>query len=242
MTNYIEYKNEKYEIKEPTIANWSNVMKLKDILDEQDLYVKLIEEITGLNHDEIKEIPAAQIYNVGDTLFQYINQSQKQLHQVIDFNGKRYTIIDIHNITFGQFVDIDTFLSKDEAYRIANLNELAAYLYTEQGTKYGEKGFAKQIEEFKQLPMKYIEGSIFFLLSSGKALQQLTTLYSKSRLMWEIMKLRITLVRFGDGIKRLVYSQTTKFGKLTLFLISPLLVVSIICLTLWTLINKKKKR
>lgn len=242
MTNYIEYNKTKYEVKEPTIANWSNVMSLKDLLDEQSLYIKMIEEITGLNRDQIKEIPASQVYNVGDTLFQYINQASKQLHQQIDFKGVKYNVIDIHNISFGQFVDIDTFLSKDEAYRIANLNELAAYLYTEDGTKYGDKPFAPKIEMFKELPMKYVEGAVFFLLSSGKALQQLTTLYSKSRLMWEMMRLRITLVRFGDGIKRLVSSQTTKFGKLILFLISPLLLVSIICLTLWTLISKKKKR
>ena len=242
MTNYIEYNKTKYEVKEPTIANWSNVMSLKDLLDEQSLYIKMIEEITGLNRDQIKEIPASQVYNVGDTLFQYINQASKQLHQQIDFKGVKYNVIDIHKISFGQFVDIDTFLSKDEAYRIANLNELAAYLYTEDGTKYGDKPFAPKIEMFKELPMKYVEGAVFFLLSSGKALQQLTTLYSKSRLMWEMMRLRITLVRFGDGIKRLVSSQTTKFGKLILFLISPLLLVSIICLTLWTLISKKKKR
>ena len=242
MTNYIEYNKTKYEVKEPTIANWSNVISLKDLLDEQSLYIKMIEEITGLNRDQIKEIPASQVYNVGDTLFQYINQASKQLHQQIDFKGVKYNVIDIHNISFGQFVDIDTFLSKDEAYRIANLNELAAYLYTEDGTKYGDKPFAPKIEMFKELPMKYVEGAVFFLLSSGKALQQLTTLYSKSRLMWEMMRLRITLVRFGDGIKRLVSSQTTKFGKLILFLISPLLLVSIICLTLWTLISKKKKR
>ena len=242
MTNYIEYNKTKYEVKEPTIANWSNVMSLKDLLDEQSLYIKMIEEITGLNRDQIKEIPASQVYNVGDTLFHYINQASKLLHQQIDFKGVKYNVIDIHNISFGQFVDIDTFLSKDEAYRIANLNELAAYLYTEDGTKYGDKPFAPKIEMFKELPMKYVEGAVFFLLSSGKALQQLTTLYSKSRLMWEMMRLRITLVRFGDGIKRLVSSQTTKFGKLILFLISPLLLVSIICLTLWTLISKKKKR
>ena len=242
MTNYIEYKNKKYEVKEPTIANWSNVMNLKDLLDEQDLYIKMIEEITGLSKEEIMEIPASQVYNVGDTLFQYINQTQKQLHQQIEFKGITYNVIDIHNISFGQFVDIDTFLSKDEAYRIANLSELAAYIYTETGTKYGDKPFGPKIELFKELPMKYVEGSLFFLLSSGKALRQLTTLYSKSRLMWEMMRLRIALVRFGDGIKHLVSSQTTWFGKLILFLISPLLLVSTICLTLWTLISKKKKR
>ena len=143
---------------------------------------------------------------------------------------------------FGQFVDIDTFMKKDESYKVANLNELAAYLYCEDGIVYGDSDIRKRIEDFKTLPVKYIEGSIFFLLNLGKGLQELTTLYSKSPVMWWMMRTRIAWGNFGDGIKQLVSSRKTKFGKLMVLLTFPLFLVSTILLFLWILITNKREK
>jgi hypothetical protein len=131
-------------------------------------------------------------------------------------------------------------MKKDESYKIANLNELAAYLYCEEGKNYGDSDIQKRIEEFKTLKVRYIESAIFFLLNLGKGLYELTQLYSKSKMMWWIMRTRIALASFGDGMQQLVSSQKTKFGKLIVLLTFPLWLVSIICLTLWMLITRRK--
>jgi hypothetical protein len=239
-TTYIEHNGKQYEVKEPTIKTWKNVMIFKDLLDEEEMSVKMISEVTGLSVKEVKEADALEIRIAGDKLWRYLNQESKQLHRTIEHNGITYDLVDVNKISFGQFVDIDTFMKKDDSYKIANLNELAAYLYCEQGIKYGDSDIKKRIEEFKDLRVKYIESAVFFLLSLGRGLHELTQLYSKSKTMWWIMRTRIALASFGDGMQQLLSSQKTKFGKLIVLLTFPLWLVSIICLTLWMLITRRK--
>lgn len=242
MNQYIDYNGKKYEVKEPTISMWVEIMKLKDILDEQEMFVRMISKVTGLKESIILESDAATIRRVGSELYKFINQDQKDLHRNIEHKGIKYTLVDVNKISFGQFVDIDTFLNKDEGYRIANLNELAAYLYIEEGTKYSESDFKKRIEEFSDLKIKYLESAVFFLLNSGRALQTLSDLYSKSPVMWQMMRLRIVLSGFGSGMRQLVSLQKTKFGKLIMLLTSPLWLPLIIFLSLWISIRKKKNK
>lgn len=241
-TTYIEHEGKKYEVKEPTIEVWKNVMIYKDLLDEEEMYVKMIAEVTGLSMKEVKSADALEIRIAGDKLWRYLNQESKQLFKTIEHNGITYKLVDVSKISFGQFVDIDTFMKKDEAYKIANLNELAAYLYCEEGIEYGDSDIRKRIDDFKTLPVKYIEGAIFFLLNLGKGLYELTQLYSKSQVMWWMMRLRIASASFGDGMRQLVTSQKTRFGKLIVLLTFPLWLVSIILLFLWTLIRNKRKK
>ncbi len=241
-TTYIEHEGKKYEVKEPTIEVWKNVMIYKDLFDEEEMYVKMIAEVTGLSMKEVKNADALEIRIAGDKLWRYLNQESKQLFKTIEHKGITYSLVDLNKVSFGQFVDIDTFMKKDESYKIANLNELAAYLYCEEGQNYGDSDIQKRIEEFKTLPVKYIEGAIFFLLSLGKGLYELTQLYSKSQVMWWMMRVRIASASFGAGMRQLVSSQKTKFGKLMVLLTFPLWLVSIILLFLWTLIRNKREK
>lgn len=239
---HIEYKGKKYEVKEPTIQTWKNIMIFKDLLDEEEMYVKMIAEVTGLSIDEIKDTDALQVRNVGNTLWRYLNQESKELHTTIQHKGITYQLVDVNKISFGQFVDIDTFLKKDEAYKIGNLHELAAYLYCESGTTYGQSDFTTKMEAFKDLPVKYVEAPIFFLLSLQKGLQQITTLYSKSPISFWMMRLRLAFMSSMGGIQRFLFWPKTKFGKLIMLLISPLWLVLITLLTLWILIMKKRRK
>ena len=241
-TTYIEHKGVKYEVKEPTIEVWKNVMIYKDLLDEEDMYVKMIAEVTGLSMTEIKKADALEIRIAGDKLWRYLNQESKKLFKSIEHNGITYNLVDLSKVSFGQFVDIDTFMKKDEANKVANLNELAGYLYCEDGVEYGKSDIKRRIEDFKNLPVKYIEGAIFFLLNLAKGLQELTILSSKSPMMFRILKIRIAILNFGDGIRQLYSSRRTKFGKLIVLLISPLWLVSTTCRTLWISIRNKRKK
>jgi len=161
-TQFIEYKGKKYPIKEPTIKIWSEVMKLQGILDQQDMFIKVLEMTTGLSQEEILSADAKEVLEAGKSVFAYINQQDKKVVNEFEHEGITYQFLDVTDVSFGQFVDIDTFLSKDESYRIQNLNELAAYLYTEKGTKYGDVKIKKRIKAFEDLPVKYLEGSVFF--------------------------------------------------------------------------------
>jgi hypothetical protein len=236
----ITSKTKKFEVSEPTIREFCDVMKLKDILSEDELNVRLIEKVTGMSHEDVMEMDATTIQKIGSVLFTHYNKESKKLTQSFQLNGVTYKFMDVNTISFGQFVDIDTFLKKDEGYRISNLNELMAYMYCEEGTKYSESNFKKRIEIMLDAPSHIIESSLFFLSSLEKGLYELMELSSKSPLMFQLMRLRIAFHRFGDTTKLFRFLQRTKFGSWILLLLWVLLLPLTICLTLLTSITNKK--
>lgn len=236
----IVHKGKTYEIKEPTVSSWAEVMRLRDILDEEDIYVKMIEAITGLNKEQILESDASTITKVGMEIYKIFNQESKELFPVVEYKGQKYKLVDMNNVSFGQYVDIDSFLRKEESYRIMNLNELAAYLYVEEGVEYGKSDIKKRIADMKDFPIKYVESSLFFLLNLTRASQELIQIYSRSKFIWKVLKLRITLMLIGDGIKQYRLSRTTKFGRLMTSLAYPLLAVLITFRILLTKTGNKK--
>ena len=54
-TQFVEHKRKKYYVKEPTIQMWSEIMRLKNILDDQDLNILLLEKVTGMPKEVIEE-------------------------------------------------------------------------------------------------------------------------------------------------------------------------------------------
>lgn len=244
-TQYVEHKRKKYFVKEPTIQMWSEIMRLKNILDEQELNILLLEKVTGMPKDIIKSAKAKDIAKIGGELSTLLNLENKQVFQEIEHNGKKYQLFNVNKLTFGQFVDIDTFLSKDEGYRISNLSELASYIYNEvqdgKVIEYGDIDFKKQTEEFKELPIKYVEGAVFFLLTLGRGLQALTQIYFQNPRLYWTMIVRARLGAIGDGTYQFLSLPKTRYGKLIALLVSPLFFVSTISLTCLTITGRKLK-
>ena len=238
---FIEHKGNKYDIKEPTIKGWSSIIQLKDILDEEEMNIRMLIEVTGMNREEILSTDVKTIKTISNQLFNYLNQESKELFQRFSFKDKSYKIIDINKITFGQFVDIDSFLQKDEQYRLKNLNELAAYLYSEEGMDYGKTDIKARIKSFEDLPIKYIEGALFFLSILGKTLHEALQIYSQNKWKYRTLRVGTLLAGIGAGMRQLANLPKTRFGKLIMWLLSPLSLVLIISLILWTTIGKKKK-
>jgi hypothetical protein len=193
-----------------------------------------------MSHEEVMDMDATTIQKIGSVLFAHYNKESKKLFQTFELNGIKYKFMDVNTISFGQFVDIDTFLKKDESYRIANLNELMAYLYCEEGTKYSDSNFKVRIEAMLDAPSHIIEGALFFLSNLEKGLLEIMELSLKSPLMFQMMRLRIAFQSFGATTKLSRYLLKTKFGRLTLLLLWVLLLPLIICLTLLTSITRKK--
>jgi hypothetical protein len=236
----ITSKSKKFEVSEPTIREFCDVMKLKDILSEDELNVRLIEKVTGMSHEDVMDMDASTIQKIGSVLFTHYNKESKKLTQSFELNGITYKFMDVNTISFGQFVDIDTFLKKDEGYRIANLNELMAYMYCEEGTKYSESNFKDRIEKMLDAPSHIVEGALFFLLNLERGLYEIMELSLKSPIMFQMMRLRMAFQSFGATTKLSRFLLKTKFGRWILLLLWVLLLPLTICLTLLTSITRKK--
>ena len=173
----IEYQGKDYEVKVPTIEMWGRLVAWKDILEEKDFLVKLISESTGLPEDDVRQADWFDILNIGSYLTEHLITQTTDFHNEFDFKGKKYRFLDLPNLSFGEFIDIDTILSKDEHERKSSLHTLMAVFYREIGedgklVPYDSGKVAGRAELFKQLPMMYVNGSMSFFLRLEQILRR----------------------------------------------------------------------
>jgi len=206
----ITYNDRDFQVSEPTIDMWTRLSAWKDILEEQDFILKLISESTGLTDKEIRKADWYDIMMVGSMLTEYLTSQGDEFINEFEFMGKRYRFIDLPNLSFGEFIDIDTVLSKEEHDRKMSLNLLMAMLYREVGTdnkivEYDSSKVQERAELFRRLPVRYVHGSMSFFLRLEKILQKPSLKYLViSKLMrmkkWIKKQKRKVSRSIGDGL------------------------------------------
>lgn len=173
----ITYNEKEYKVLEPSLEMWIRLSAWKDILEEKDFILKLISEATGLTDQEIMKADWYDIMMVGSVLTDYLTTQSEEFHNEFEFAGKKYRFIDLPNLTFGEFIDIDTTLSKEEHERKMSLNVLMAMLYREVGQdgkllEYDSSKVQERAELFKKLPVKYLHGAMSFFLHIERILRK----------------------------------------------------------------------
>jgi hypothetical protein len=219
-----EYRGKFYELKEPSIELWNKLMSIKDWTDEVEFSTKLISQLCNLSEEEIMDTDWQEMIELSKQLSNYILQDSKKFYKEFEFENVKYRFIDLPNLTFGEFIDIDTFLTKPLNERLKDVNLLMAMFYREvdkDGTisKYDSSKLEQRAERFKKLPVKYVNGSSTFFLLLEKALHQNLQTYSNRRIS-KVMKWIKTLmifprlVLFGVGLTRSRNSQMKTLQKL----------------------------
>jgi len=219
-----EYQGKFYELKEPSIELWNKLMSIKDWTDEVDFSIKLISELCNLTEEEVKNTDWQQMIELSKSLSNYILQDSKKFYKEFEFEGQKYKFIDLPNLTFGEFIDIDTFLSKPVSERLKDTNLLMGMFYREIDEKgnyetYDSSKLQMRAERFKKLPVKYVNGSSTFFLLIEKVLRQNFQTSSKKG-MWRIktmINMLMILPRslsFGVGLIRSSNSRMKTLQKL----------------------------
>ena len=112
MMNF-QYKGKSYKVDEPTVEDWSKLVLLQEWTDEKEFCVKLLSFTTGLSEEEIENSDYLEVAKVAQELSIFLTQSGDKFYNEFEFNGKNYKFLDLPNLTFGEFIDIDTYLSKE---------------------------------------------------------------------------------------------------------------------------------
>jgi hypothetical protein len=209
---FIKYNGKNYEVKEPTIDVWGKLASLQDWTEENEFSVLLISEVTGLSKDEILMSDWKDILVASQNLSNYLLNQGKEFYNEFEFGGQKYKFVDLPNLSFGEFVDIDSYLTKPLVERRRELHFLAAMLYREVDEdgnikKYNGNDLPGRAEKFKKLPIKYLNGaSSFFLLiekiSRGNIQISLRTRFKmRVKVIWTLAKL-IALTSIGAGLIR----------------------------------------
>jgi hypothetical protein len=218
------YKNKEYTVDEPTVEMWSKLVLLQEWTDEREFCVMLLSMTTGLTEEEIENSDYLEVIKISNEISTFLTKDGDKFYNEFTFNNKNYRFLDLPNLTFGEFIDIDTYLTKEEHEKKREMALLMAMLYREVDEEgkykpYNSKELQLKAEEFKKLPVKYVRGSTNFFFHLGKTLQGnfQASFWLQLRLMgqmvWTLVRF-IPLISFGVGSLLLFRWRTKILQKL----------------------------
>lgn len=240
----IELDGVDYTVEEPTMEGWAQLTLLKDLDQEEDFTLGIVSMCTSIDEELLTQASYLQVKRVADYLSDYFINEGSQFYPEFEYENTKYKFININDISFGHFIDIDSFLKKDPSYKKSRFNELMALLYWPEGQlKYDSSLNQQRSELFKKLPVKYLQGTLRFFFNLKKKLNSNTPWYLKKWWMVKrkFRKLQRLLHKFGDGILQFIswlkktYSTLTKWlGSLSQWFLTS-------CRTLWNSIEKESE-
>lgn len=209
----LKYGGKIYKVEEPTIEMWSKLVLLQEWTDEREFSIKLLSFITGLSEEQIENADAFEVMEATTGLSEYLMRESKEFRNEFEFNGKRYKFLDLPNLTFGEFIDLDTYLSKPDVEKKKELNLFMSMLYRQLDDggnylPYNSKELMSRADEFKKLPVKYVNGATTFFLRLDKISQRgmmdslSHRLMKKIKMIWSVGKW-IVSTSIGVGLQQL---------------------------------------
>ena len=216
----IEYQGVEYTIEEPTITLWNDLNQAREFQTEWEFGLSLICLMTGLSYEDILDCESENLKGIINNLSSWLLENEGKFYNEFEFKGKKYKFIDLNAIKFGEWIDLDFFLQKPITYRQKNLNELMSLLYREVDVetgkvmKYNSNETKKRSEVFKDLPIRYLRGSMVFFYNLETILYNPTPTYSINRKWLKIKTMVFKTIKIsGGGIMRLYIYLMKTFSK-----------------------------
>jgi hypothetical protein len=200
----------KYELKVPTSLNditlgqYQEYIKLPENLSEVQIALKMITIFCNVPEKHAKLIKASDVNLIIEKISQMFAESPS-LIQRFKIGKVEYGFIPVlDNISFGEYIDVDTYLSDWD-----NIERAMAVLYRPIKSTYNnlyniEDYEAKDPTEYKQMPLSVVMSSILFFYNLGSDLCQVMMDYShKDSQIYQQFQ---TLEQSGDGISQFTHS------------------------------------
>ena len=218
-----EIKGTEYQL--PTflsIQDYVKIYNIKDYLGEEYFQAKLINMFTGAKLEDVLRVGHSQINFISGYLTNLFPDNTYPFFDRFTLNGVEYGFIPSwKNMSFGEFVDLDTLMTKKPEEVINNLHIICAIMYrpiveieSKHKFKIEEYDASKLISRAelfqKELDVKYVLGGNFFFSKFVKkylTYSQLS-LIEKSRnfirkmvLTWKMRKIiwKLLLNKHSDG-------------------------------------------
>jgi|TARA_R110002012_G_C11612000_1_gene608243 hypothetical protein len=189
-------------LNEITLAQYQKYIKYqKDNDDENFLAIKMIEVFCGLRNHTVRSMKAKSIRDICKILTDMFNE-KPQLVKQFEMKGITYGFVpDLENITFGEYIDLDTFIGDFE-----NMHKAMAVLYRPITQSYKdkytiEKYTGDKYEDMINMPMDAVFSSILFFYHLG---MELSTVMMNSLETQEEENLvqYLSSIESGDGINQ----------------------------------------
>ena len=189
-------------LSEITLGQYQKYLKYqKDNDDENFLAIKMIEVFCGLRNQTVRAMKAKSISDITRILTDMFNEKPELVKQ-FEMKGITYGFIpDLENMSFGEYIDLDTFIGDHQ-----NIHKAMAVLYRPITQSYKdkytiEKYTGDKYEDMVHMPMDAVLGSILFFYHLGMELStaMLNSLEDQEE---ENLVQYLSSIKSGDGINQ----------------------------------------
>jgi hypothetical protein len=193
-----------YEIKEYlSIGDYQKILKVKDLFEDEYLNAKIINLLTDCPMDTLLNAEKHKIDFLATSIFAMVPRQPFQLIDRFELDGVEYGYLPSYKeITFGEFVDLDTMLTKKPEEVAEYLHIITAIMYrpiVKSKSKHNfkiEKYNSNTVEEranlFKEkLDIKFTLGGQFFFTQFALKYSNYIPLSLKLKILteWRTLKL-----------------------------------------------------
>ena len=158
-------------LSEITLGQYQKYLKYQsDNDDENFLAIKMIEVFCGLRNTTVRAMKAKSIRDITRILTDMFSEKPELVKQ-FEMNGITYGFIpDLENMSFGEYIDLDTFIGDSE-----NLHKAMGVLYRPITQSYKDKYIIEKYtgdkyEDMLNMPMDAVLSSILFFYHLGMEL------------------------------------------------------------------------
>ena len=197
-----------------SIDNYSKIYKIKDLFSDDYFSAKLISIITDAKIEDLLESDYQEVSYIASYLMSLIPLGQPGFKDRFELDGVKYGFFpNWRDLTFAEFIDMDTISTKKPDELLDMLHILAAIMYrpiVEEKSehdfkieKYDVNTMVERAELFKKkLDVKYILGAQFFFIKFANRFSSYTqissiqtlSLWTKIKIIWSLRKLIWNLV------------------------------------------------
>ena len=186
-------------LNEITLGQYQEFSKL-DSKKESDVLLKMVEIFCKVPVEVVRSMKANDIKDICEV----INKMFDVEHQLINrfqLGGQDFGFIpDLENISFGEYVDLDTFIGDTDNLHRA-MNVLFRPIDLKQGSRYTLKDYDPDTNELaKDYPLDACFGAMVFFYALGKDLS-IAILNSSSKQNEENLAQGLDFLKNGDGIQ-----------------------------------------
>lgn len=176
---------------------FSKIMSKKP--DEDFLQKKMVEIFCGVPLSEVVKFKYKSIVQIVKTLSDMFDNKPK-LKEMFKMNGIEFGIIpQLSEMTFGEFVDLDTYVNDWE-----NMDKAMSVLFRPIKEKFRGRYLindytAEEENDFKNMPLDVALGAVFFLFNLNKELTRNTLSYLQKNLQKSTTQEQLNFPKNMDG-------------------------------------------
>jgi hypothetical protein len=192
-----------------SIDNYSKIYKVKDLFSDEYFAARLISIVTGAPIEDLLEGDYTEISYLSAYILSILPQEKPQFVDSFELDGIKYGFFqNWRDLTFAEFVDMDTISTKKPDELLEMLHILAAVFYrpiVEQKSehefkieKYDVSSMKERSELFKKkLDVKYVLGAQFFFIKFANRFLNYShlssipkiSMWTKMKIMWNMRKI-----------------------------------------------------